>query len=63
MNFTVESFSDFLDKRERFIIYERFANNKKWKDIAKELNVSVTYTIMLYDKILIKLKKHFKKEK
>ena len=62
IKFILESFNEFLNERERFIMYERFFKNKKWKEIAKELEVSLTYTIMLYDKILAKIKKNYKKE-
>lgn len=53
---------DSLEEREKIIVYERFFKNEKWKNIAKELEISVSYTVMLYDKILIKLKKLFKRE-
>jgi RNA polymerase sigma factor (sigma-70 family) len=59
----LESFSKLLKEKERLVLYKRFVENEKFKDIAKDLGVSVTYTINLHDSILEKLRKYLKKEK
>jgi RNA polymerase sigma factor (sigma-70 family) len=59
--FMLDSFNDILNTKEILILRKRFLENKKWKEIAKEMKISLTYVIMLYDETIKKLKKHLKK--
>jgi RNA polymerase sigma factor (sigma-70 family) len=58
----LEFFSKCLKEKEKKVLYKRFVENEKFKDIAKDLGISATYTIKLYDSILKKLRKYFKIE-